>query len=222
MRNCSDHLERQVVTNHLQYFVNRMQYSGYPQEYRYEVMSRAFKIHNTPREGTTIRRRRSKAEKRNNWYDQTKFDGVMFVDVTPNSEMKNRIQDACRKNKVKVKVVEKMNRTIKNTLQRSNPFGWKHCGRGDCPTCNRDIHINCRTRGVVYEIECKRCKETVTKQYTGQTGRSVYERMREHFHEWEIASEDSYLQKHSTEYHNGDNYDVDVRILTQCLSLIHI
>ena len=43
VRNCSKYLERSVVNQHLQYFVNRMQYSGYPQEYRYEVLSRAFK-----------------------------------------------------------------------------------------------------------------------------------------------------------------------------------
>ena len=140
MRNCSRHLRRGTVTKHLQYFTNRMQYSGYPQEYRYEVLSRALKIHNQARNDTTERRRRKKTNKKN-WYDRTKYDGVMFVDVTPNSEMKNRIQDACRKNKLKIKVVEKMNRTVKNALQRSNPYGWKHCGRHDCPTCNRNIHI---------------------------------------------------------------------------------
>lgn len=161
------------------------------------------------------RRKRKKANKRN-WYDRTKYDGVMFVGVTPNSEMKNRIQDACRKNKLKIKVVEKMNCTVKNTLQRSNPYGWRHCGRHDCPTCNRDIHINCRTRGVVYEIECKVCKDTITKQYTGQTGRSVYERMKEHFREWEAKSGDSHLHKHSTKCHGGDAFDVDIRIRSQC------
>ena len=110
-----------------------------------------------------------------NWYDKSKFDGVMFVDVTLNSELKHRVQNACKRNGVRVKVVEKMSQTVKSNLQRNNPYGWKHCERRDCPTCNRDIHINCRTRGCVYEIECTDCKETVTKQYRGQSGRSTYE-----------------------------------------------
>ena len=46
MRNCSKHLEGDVMKGHLQYLVNRMQYSGYPREYRYEVMTRAFRINN--------------------------------------------------------------------------------------------------------------------------------------------------------------------------------
>ena len=96
MRNCSQHLERRVVTQHLQYFVKRMQYSGYPQEYRYEVLSRAFKVESNlrrrPEETEEERRRRRDEKKRRGWYDRNKFDGVMFVNVTPNSELKH----ACR------------------------------------------------------------------------------------------------------------------------------
>ena len=140
----------------------------------------------------------------------------MFVDVTPNSELRNRIHDACRRNKVKVKVIEKMEQTVKKTLQRSNPYGWKHCGRQDCPSCNRDIHINCRSRGVVYEIECEGCRTTITKQYTGQTGRSLYEWMKEHIQQWSAKSGDSHLHKHSLQYHNGDTFEVDIRIRNEC------
>ena len=131
---------------------------------RYEVISRAYKKIVQRHGANEEERRRRRADKKKCWYDKTKFDGVMFVDVTPNSELKHKIQDACKRNKIKVKVVEKMERTVKKTLQRSNPFGWKHCGREDCPTCGRGIHINCRSRGCVYEIECKDCSIAVTKQ----------------------------------------------------------
>ena len=145
MRNCSEHLEGDVMKGHLQYLVNRMQYSGYPREYRYEVMTRAFRINNrrTIDATTATERRRRKKEKKQNWYNREKFDGVIFVDVTLNGELKQRVQEACKKNKVKVKVVEKMDKTIKNTRPRSNPFGWQRCGRTDCPTCTRDIRVNC-------------------------------------------------------------------------------
>ena len=102
-----------------------------------------------------------------------------------------------------------------NSLQRRNPFGRQRCGRSDCQTCTRDIKINCRTRGYVYEIECVDCRQTVTKQYRGQTGRSLYERMKEHFGQWEEGAEDSYLRKHAVQYHNGGTFEVDVRLLTQ-------
>ena len=46
MRNCSKHLPEEEMKKHLQYLMNRMQYSGYSQVYRHEVMSRAFRIHN--------------------------------------------------------------------------------------------------------------------------------------------------------------------------------
>ena len=217
MRNCTKYLPNDELTKHLQYFVKRMQYSGYPQEYRYEVLSRAtrkneqWRMRSAEDEGRRRKRARGK-----DWYDKTKFDGVMFVDVTPNSELKHRVQDACKRNGVKVKVVEKMDRTVKNRLQRNNPYGWKHCERGDCPTCNRDIHINCRARGCVYQIECTDCQQTVSKQYRGQSGRSIYERMKEHFKEWEDEAEDSYLMKHAVQYHQGETFGVDVKIITQC------
>ena len=220
MRNCSEHLDNGTLTDHLQYFVKRMQYSGYPHKYRHDVISRAFSINNRRRtEGTTTtaeERRRKKREKKRNWYDKEKYDGVMFVDVTVNGELKRRVQEACKRNKVKVKVVEKMKKTVKTTLQRSNPFGWRSCGRTDCPTCIRGIKINCRTRGCVYQIECLDCQQTTTKQYCGQTGRSVYERMKEHFKQWEDGAEDSYLRKHAVEYHNGGRFEVDVKIVSRC------
>ena len=120
-----------------------MQFSGYPQKYRYEVLSKAMRKDKQWRErqqqqqetedGTTTTTRR-KQKKGRDWYDKTKYDGVMFVDVTPDSELQHRVQDACKKNGVKV-VIEKINQTVKKKLQKSNPYGWKHCGRSDGPTC---------------------------------------------------------------------------------------
>ena len=44
----------------------------------------------------------------------------------------------------------------------------------------------------------------------------MYERMKEHFKEWEDRSADSYLQKHALQYHGGETFGVDIKILTQC------
>ena len=83
MKNCSKYLPQEEVNKHLQYFVNRMQYSGYPQEYRYEVLLRAFNRDRERREqsegdvGTRVTRRTRK--KGRDWYDRSKFDGVMLM-----------------------------------------------------------------------------------------------------------------------------------------------
>ena len=192
-----------------------MQYSGYPQIYRYEVISRALKRHDAI---TRRERRRSTKKDKRKWYDEKRYDGVMFVDVTLNGEMKQRVEKAFRRNKMKVKVVEKIRRMVKKELQRSNPYEWEHCGRNDCVTCNRGIRINCRSRGLVYEIRCEDCERNVIeKMYRGQTGRSTYERMKEHFSKWLSGAEDSPLHKHSVEYHNIEPFSIVAlnRVLVQ-------
>ena len=91
-----EHLTKQETKGHLQYFVEWIQFSGYPQLYRYEVMSRAFKIHTN--KGKVRRDNDKKLSK-----TQKKFDGVMFIEVSKNSEVKNRIQAAYKENKLKIK-----------------------------------------------------------------------------------------------------------------------
>ena len=45
LRNGSSELEWEQVTHHLDYFVKRMQYSGYSQETRYKVMKKVIDKH---------------------------------------------------------------------------------------------------------------------------------------------------------------------------------
>ena len=49
----------------------------------------------------------------------------------------------------------------------------------------------------------------------GQTGRSTYERMKEHFSKWESKDDDSILHKHAMEHHSGEVFEVDVKLLTR-------
>jgi hypothetical protein len=216
LRNCSRHLPDEVKTSHLQYLVNRMQFSGYPQAYRHEVIARAFRRHRNRNGGDGARRRRT--DKRT-WYDKNRYDGVMFVDTTPNGELKKRVEQVCRKNRVKIKVVEKITGTVKKELQRSNPFGHQHCKRNDCVTCNLNLSINCRKRGPVYEMYCMDCKVAVgktEKSYMGQTGRTTYHRMKEHFSKWERRAEDSVLHKHSVQCHEEERFEVGIKLIASC------
>ena len=76
---------------------------------------------------------------------------------------------------MKVKVIEKAGLTMKQLLQRSDPYPKKRCERVDCAVCEIGKPGECRMRGCGYQI---RCKED-GKEYRGQTGRSAYERLRE-------------------------------------------
>ena len=66
----------------------------------------------------------------------------------------------------------------------------------------------CRTRGCVYKI---RCKED-GKEYRGQTGRSIYERLKEEMNDLQRKGEKSPLWKHAEECHEGQWFDMDIAV----------
>ena len=43
LKNCSEYLKWQEIASHITYFVRRLQFSGYSQEFRYNVVSKALK-----------------------------------------------------------------------------------------------------------------------------------------------------------------------------------
>ena len=102
---------------------------------------------------------------------------------------------------------------MKEVLQRSNPFQSKICGRNYCIICNQELPLNCRERGCVYELTCLEC---VNKHYRGQTSRAVYDRTKEHIKDWNDKSENSPLHRHSEIYHNGEKFEISIRLLAKC------
>jgi len=83
-----------------------------------------------------------------------KPDAVMFVPATRNGELKKEIQRAAEKNKMKLKVVEKVESSVHSELQRSNPFKSSLCRKEKCVVCKLGSNVNCRARGCVYEMIC--------------------------------------------------------------------
>ena len=135
LRNCSNEMEWQHIVPHLNYFVQRMQFSGYPREVRYKVMKKAIDKYDedmqmnegnrrfTPSMETRREKIVNKASKQKQWdKKEGKYESVMFVEATENFELKNKIQIAAKKNKIKVKVQERYGTKIKGLLQRSDPF----------------------------------------------------------------------------------------------------
>ena len=94
--------------------------------------------------------------------------------------------------------------------QKSDPFSQRGCGRDQCVVCESGCDVDCRTRGVVYELWCKECM----RKYRGQTSRSTYERKKEQVSY--TGSDDKPLKRHRELYHGGDEVEVGCKILARC------
>ena len=215
MRNCSEELsEREGVSKHVSYYMRRMQYSGYSEQMRYQVLKRAFDVFEGKEQTIGSGERKSGKKKKHNWYmKDNKSETVMVVDATPKECLKKAVEKVAKLHKLKVKVVERRGRTIKNMLQKSNPFPTRKCSKNDCVICMNDMGIDCRKRGVVYEVFCK--ERGCGKKYVGQTGRTIYERMKDHMAQNKNMDRAgvSALEKHKHESHGGKEYEYGVRVI---------
>ena len=213
IRNCSVNLEWEEKAEHLTYFMRRLQFSGYSEKFRFEAVRRALGNGNGGKKKD--RKRGRKDKKKHDWYmDNGKYESVMFVDATPGEKLKKEVEKVVKKNKMKIKIVEKAGRNIKGILQKSDPFPIRRCGRDDCVVCANGMNIDCRTRGCVYEIECT--EQDCGRKYIGTTGRSLYERMKEHMKC--MVSEDESdsvnpIYRHRIDSHSGREFPFVVRIL---------
>ena len=216
LKNCSTYLPCMVVADKVSYFVRRMEYSGHDEEFRYKVVKTAVKryekrverwhkgeaMYADNRDDQT--KEADKTEKKRQWYKgDGKYESVLFVQPTKDSELKKKVQQLAKRNKVKVKVVERAGLTVKRVLQRSDPYEKKY-ERKDCVMCELGKSGECRERGCGYQLMCK----TDGRKYRGQTGRSVYERVREEVRDWKKEDVRSPLWRHSQLFHQGQGFDM--------------
>ena len=192
MRNVSTMCTTEERNRKIQFFINKMQNSGYDIEERVKVYKSAKKKYEEmlrkDLEGETplyrekswkrLERIKEKEQKRKSWYKngKDKAEAVFFVKATPGSKLAEECKKEFKKAKLQVKVVEKTGRSVKRELVKSNPFRKIGCERG-CEVCN--MGIDCKARGVHYRISCEDegCEEA---KYEGETSRSTGERFPEH------------------------------------------
>ena len=121
----------------------------------------------------------------------------------------------------RTKIVEGVGSKLKNLLPNSNPWKGTGCSREGCIPCAQpgDRKQDCRKRNIVYESKCVLCNPDVEKYqkdgkeledkretpsiYVGESGRSLHERSREHWADFESKSEDSHILKHWVNHHGG-------------------
>ena len=175
---------------HLERYTERLQYSGYDAKMRYEIIDSAVKAYRSIEQAESEGKRpmyrqrgwkyeereRSKYNKRRNWYRNGGYQSVVFIPSTPHSMLKKKFDVEIKKSRFSIRVVEKAGRSLKDTLQKSNPFKERTCKRPGCPVCFTSGKGRCEQSGVTYEIVCQSCGG----KYIGQTARSLYERGGEH------------------------------------------
>merc|ERR1712081_158871 len=88
----------------------------------------------------------------------------MFVSQTHNGILAKRLQkvvnNISKLTGERIEIVERSGTSVKKHLIKSKPWAGRPCGRDKCLSClNSDKPQNCFAKGVVYDIDCKECKE---------------------------------------------------------------
>ena len=210
--NCSGELPWDAKAQHLQNFSARMQFSGYNQKFRYEVIDSAVKALRKiedavargerpiyrPKEWKWQEREEKKRDSKTTWFRRGGCQSVVFIPATPGSILKSKFEKEITKSIYKIRVVELSGKSLKSQLQRSNPTRNKECRREECAVCSSGGKGPCDMSGVTYEIKCD-CGD----MYIGQTSRNAYARGQEHFNDLRNKSGGT-LWKHCTEKHDSE------------------
>ena len=217
LRNCSRNLPWKEVCGHVEEYSKRMQFSGYPERFREEVVKSALDAYDRmmdkdqqgeepmyrTRDWKKVERAKARRKKKSEWFKgaEGRNESVIFVPATPGSELKKRYMETIKKAGVRVAVAEVPGCSVKSKVQKSDPFRSRECGDADkCMVCgNGGRGGRCRRTGVTYEVRCKRCNE----RYIGETARNAFTRGREHMNGIIKKSKDSVFHLHNIEKHNG-------------------
>ena len=221
LKNCSLNLPWERKKKHIEDFCLRMQFSGYDKKFRAEVVKSGIQAYNTmrindekkitplhrPRKWRQQEREKEKRAKKENWYKKGGYESVVFIPATPNGELKKRMTEKIKNSRVKLKVVEKNNTTMKKLFQKAR-LDRVPCADDSCNICKTDEKYMCRQESVTYEIKCQGCGDI----YIGETSRTAYTRVSEHMTAYEDKAENSVLMRHCREEHGGEEQTFEIKV----------
>ena len=222
--NNSKYLSRERNKEHVQFFLRRMQASGYGQKFRYQVLKSALNAHEKLKDGegrtiyrgkenNTPQRRAQRRRERKKWFKKGGYESVLFVQATPNSELKHQVPEEIAASNINIKVVERAGTKIKRILQKNDPFDKTMCAEGECFVCDTTKTGNCRQPGVTYDIKCLGdCNGDV---YGGETHGNAYTRGGEHRYQYQRKYESSVMYKHCVKKHGGEPQAFEMRVVDQ-------
>ena len=221
-------------------YMVRMKEAGYDEKYRKLILEKAFKNHdrivkdaeegrtpvNRPKDWQKEERMKDKRRKRHTWGTRGGCIAPIIIPPTPNSELLKMLRDVAKSEALpgmKFKIVESGGRTIKSSVQKSNPTASGGCHAGDCVACKggRGSGGPCRKSNVVYEYACQLCPEDRPSVYIGETARNLYTRGREHTRNYERRETESFISKHQQEKHRGMEPEFQTKVMfsfQDCLS----
>ena len=126
--NNSKYLSHGEKKERVDFFMRRMQASGYEKKFRYEVLKSAINAYEKMdsdmdrplyrgKEWNTAQRRKEKKKEKKAWFKKGGCESVLFVQATPNSELKHRVQEEIDASNVKLKVVERSGKKMMRILE---------------------------------------------------------------------------------------------------------
>ena len=212
MRNCSRDLPWEDICKHLSDMMKRIQFSGYDQKFRYDILTSALKAYGIMKEKDVTgerplyrkkawrrnERRNEKHNRKRNWFRRGGYESIIFVPCTPKAELMKRLRDDIQKTNIKIKLIESSGTNLKDILRTSDPRKEKRCHREDCPVCNTGGKGDCQALDVNYKVACS-CGD----EYNGTTTRSAYNRGTEHFEHLNDFDTESDLLQHCNNKHGG-------------------
>ena len=153
--NNSEHLKMEDKKETVEFFMKRMQASGYGERERYEVLKSALnayeKIGNDPsreryrgKETNTPAKRIERRTRRRNWYKIGGNEAVMFIPATPGSELARRMKEEVNSSNLKIGVVERPGTKIKRLLQRNDTSKSGECEDANCFVCSTKNDGSCQ------------------------------------------------------------------------------
>ena len=211
------------VVSKVEEMVLRMQFSGYNKRFRYHVVDSAIKAYKVrqeaerdgerplhrPKGWSTEEREKQRAMKKDHWYKKGGAEAVIFVPATLFSQLQKSYMEQIKNQEFKIKVIEKSGKTLKQILQRSDPFRPRKCARDNCFVCQSNGRGPCTRHGVTYDIKCQGCESV----YVGETARNAYTRGNEHMECMKKDRERSALWKHCVEKHDAEQQDFKMSVI---------
>ena len=137
-----------------------------------------------------------------------------FVPGTPNSELRNTLQNIANKNLsqlgMSLRVVETSGRKMKDSLVRLDLTGCFY-GEDRCRACKSGLKGASHTRsGVQYHVTCKICSATnILAEYHGESGFNAVHRLAQHEDDIKHKRKKNAMAKHLDTFHPENVGDAD-------------
>ena len=220
--NNSRYMKEEDKKESVEFFMKRMQASGYSERFRYQVLKSAItayeRIANDAirpmyrgKDSDTPKERAERSKRKREWFRKGGYESVMFVSATPNSALMKLIDEEVTSSGIKIKVVERAGIKLKKLLQKNDPNKRKECDEEACFICSTSNTGNCRKSGVTYDIVCQ--GDCGGDTYNGETHANGFTRGMQHKTDYQHKREGSVMWRHCVKKHEGQEQRFEMKVI---------